>query len=68
MIEYVNSLLLLTLLRTIYHTHHKYRIFFRAISIVTDFTILNQLNNLEKEVNSEVSKSERGRKKNTLKI
>ena len=30
-----------------------------------DSAILNQLNNIEKEVNSEVTKSERGRKKKT---
>ena len=65
MIEYVNSFLLLTLLGTIYYSYHKYRRFFRAINIVMDSTILYQLNNLEKEVNSEVIKSKRGCKKKT---
>ena len=65
MIEYVNSLLLLTLLGTIYYIYYKYRIFFRAINIVMDSAILDQLNNLEKEVDSEVIKTRKGRKKKT---
>ena len=65
MIEYVNSFLLLTLLGTIYYIYYKYRRVFRAINIVMDSAILNQLNNLEKEVDSEVTKSKRGRKKKT---
>ena len=65
MIEYVNSFLLLTLLGIIYHIYYKYRKFFRAINIVMDSAILDQLSNLEKEVNSEVTKSKRGRKKKT---
>ena len=63
MIEYVNSVLLLTLLGTIYYIYCKYRRFFRVINIVMDSAILNQLSNLEKEVDSEVTKSKRGRKK-----
>ena len=63
MIEYVNSFLLLTLLGTIYYIYCKYRRFFRVINIVIDSAILNQLSNLEKEVDSEVTKSKRGRKK-----
>ena len=59
MIEYVNSFLLLTLLGTIYYIYYKYRIFFRAINIVMDSAILDQLDNQEKEVNSEVVKSKR---------
>ena len=65
MIEYISSFLLLTLLGTIYYIYYKYKIFFRAISIVMDSAILDQLNNLEKEVNSEIVKTERGRKKKT---
>ena len=66
MIEYVNSFLLSTLLGTIYYIYYKYRIFFRAINIVMDSAILNQLNNTEKEINSKVIKSKRGRKKKPL--
>ena len=68
MIEYVNSFLLLTLLGTIYHIYYKYKIFFRAINVVKDFAILDQLNNLQlvgKNVDSEVIKTKRGRKKKT---
>ena len=54
MIEYVNSFLLLTLFGIIYYTYCKHKIFFRAINIVMDSVILNKLNNLEKDVNSEV--------------
>ena len=56
MIECVNSFLLLTLLGIICHTHHKYKIFFRAINIVMDSEILDQINNLEKDVNFEVKR------------
>ena len=65
MIQYVNSSLLLTLLGIIYYIYYKYRIFFRAINIVIDSAILNQLNNPEKEVISEVIKTIKGRKKKT---
>ena len=62
MIEYVNSFLLLTLLGTIYYIYYKYRILFRAVNMVTDSAILNQLNNTKKEA----IKSKRGRKKKLL--
>ena len=65
MIEYVNSFLLSTLLGTIYYIYYKYRKFFRVINIVMESAILNQLRNLEKEVDSEVTKPKRGRKKKT---
>ena len=65
MIEHVNSFLLLTLLGTIYYIYCKYRRFFPFINIVMDSAILNQLGNLEKEVDSEVTKPKRGRKKKT---
>ena len=68
MIKYVNSFLLLTLLGTVYQIYYKYRIFFHTINIVMDSAILNQLNNTEKEVNSEVIKSRKGRKKKPLPI
>ena len=52
MTEYVNSFLLLTLRRIIYYIYYKYKIFLPAINIVMDSIILDQLNNLEKEVDS----------------
>ena len=68
MIEYVNSFLLLTLLGTIYYVYYKYRRLFHVINIVMDSSILSQLNNLEKEVHSEVTKPERvTKRKMTLK-
>ena len=63
MIEYVNSFLLLTLLGTIYYVYYKCIRFYHAINIVMDSAIFNQLNNLEKEIDSEVTKSRRGRQK-----
>ena len=67
MIEYINSFSLLTLLRIIYVIYYKCKIFMRAINIVMDFVTLNQLNNLQKDVDSEVQviKSRRGHKKKT---
>ena len=65
MIEYVNSSLLLTLLGIIYYIYHKYKRFYSAINIVMDSAIINQLNNIEKEANFEVTKSKRGHKKKT---
>ena len=64
MIEYINSFLLLTLLGTIYYIYYKYKIFFRAINIVMDSVILDQLSNLE-EVGSAVIQTRKGRKKKT---
>ena len=54
MIEYINSFLLLTLLGIIYHIYYKHNIFFRAINTVMYSVILDQLNNLGKDVDSEV--------------
>ena len=62
MIEYVDSFLLLTLLGTIYYIYYKHKIFFRAINIVMDSTILSHFNNSE----NRVIKSKRGRKKKML--
>ena len=59
MIVYINSFLLLTLLKKIYYICCKYRRFF----VLMDSAILNQLSNLEKEVDFEVTKPKRGRKK-----
>ena len=63
MIECVDSVLLLTLLEIIYHIYHKCKIVSRTINIVKDSIILDQLNNLEKDVDSEVIKTKRGRRK-----
>ena len=57
MIEYVNSFLLFTLLGIVYYICYKYKIFLRAINIVMDSVILDQLNSLqhvEKDIDSEV--------------
>ena len=67
MIEYVNSLLLSTLVGIIYHIYNKYIIFLCAINIVVDSAILDQFNNLGKDIDSEVKviKTKWGRKKKT---
>ena len=65
MIEHVNSFLLLTLLGIILLYLLQIQNIFGVINIVMDSAILDQLNNLEKEINSEVTKSKRGRKKKT---
>ena len=70
MIEYVNSFLLLRLLGIIFYIYYKYKtdLFLRAIDIVMDSVILDQLNNLqEKDVDFEVKviKTRRGHKKKT---
>ena len=65
MIKYIISFLLLTLLGIIYYIYYKYKIFFRAINMVMDSAILDQLNNIEKleeKVNSEVIKTRKDRK------
>ena len=63
MIEYLNSFL--TLLGIIYYIYYRCRRFFHVINIVMESAILNQLNKIEKEVNSELTKSKRGCKKKT---
>ena len=64
MIEYVNSVLLLTFLGNICYIYYKYKAFFHAINIVMNNTRL--IKQPRKEVDSEVTKSKRGRKKKTL--
>ena len=54
MIEYVNLFLLLTFLRIIYYICYKYKLFLHAINIVIDSVTLHQLNDLEKDTDSEV--------------
>ena len=46
------------------HVYYKLKKIFYLISIVMDSEILDQFTNLEKNVDSEVTKSKRGRKKN----
>ena len=66
MIEYVNSFLLSALFGIIYNIYNKYKTFLRAINIVMDSIILDQLNNLGKDVDSEVNviRPRRGAKRN----
>ena len=67
MIEKVNSFLLLTLFGIIHYIYYKYKIFLRAINIVMDSVIIDQLNNQGKDIDPEVKviKTRRCRKKKT---
>ena len=63
MIEYVNLLLLLTMFGATCYAYYRLKKIFYLISIVMDSEILDQLTSLEQNVNSEVTKPKRGRKK-----
>ena len=63
MIEYVNPFLLLTMFGSTCYVYYKLKKFFYLISILMDSEILDQLTNLEKNMDSEVTKPKRGRKK-----
>ena len=63
MIEYVNSFLLLMMLGSACYVYYRLKKIFYLINIVMDSEILDQLTNLEKNVDSEVTKPKRGRKK-----
>ena len=63
MIEYVNSLLLLTMFGATCYAYYRLKKFFYFISIVMDSEILDQLTNLGRDVDSEFPKPKRGRKK-----
>ena len=63
MIEYVNSFLLLMMLGSACYVYYKMKKFFYLISIIMDSEILDQLTSLEQNVNSEVTKPKRGRRK-----
>ena len=63
MIEYINLLLLLTMFGSTYYVYYRLKKIFYLISIVMDSKILDQLTNLEKNVDSKVTKPKRGRKK-----
>ena len=65
MIEYVNLFLLLTMIGLTCNVYFKLKKFFYPISILMDSEILDQLTNPEKNVDSEATKSKRGRKKKT---
>ena len=63
MIKYINLLLLLTMYGSTCYVYYRLKRIFYLISIVMDSEILDQLTNLEKNVDSEVTKPRRGRKK-----
>ena len=63
MIEYVNLLLLLTMFGATCYAYYRLKKIFYLISIVMESEILDQLSSLEENVNSEVTKPKRGRRK-----
>ena len=63
MIVYVNLFVLLTMFGWTCYVYYELKKFFYLISIFMDSEILNQLTNLEKSVDSEVTKPKRGWKK-----
>ena len=63
MIEYVNLPLLLTMFGSTCCVSYRLKKFFYLISITMDSKILDQLTILEKNIDSEVTKPKRGRKK-----
>ena len=63
MIEYINLFLLLTMFGSTCYAYYRLKKFFYLISIIMDSEILDQLTILEKNVESEVTKPKRGRKK-----
>ena len=65
MIEYVILFSLLAMFGSTCYVYYEQKKFFYLISILMDSEILDQLTNLEKNVDSEVTKPKRGRKKKT---
>ena len=63
MIEYIDLLLLLTMFGSTFYVYCGLKKIFYLISIIMDSEILDQLTNLEKNVDSEVTKPKRGRRK-----
>ena len=63
MIEYINLHLLLTMFGSTCYVYYRLKKIFYLISIIMDSEILDQLTNLEKNVDSKVTKPKRGRKK-----
>ena len=56
MIEYVNSLLLLTMFGATCYAYYRLKKFFYLISIIMDSEILDQLTDLGRDVDSEFPK------------
>ena len=63
MIGYINLLLLLTMFGATCYAYYRLKKIFYLINIVMDSEILDQLTSLEQNVNSEVTKPKRGRRK-----
>ena len=63
MIEYINLLLLLTMFGATCYAYYRLKKILYLISIIMDSEILDQLTSLEENVNSEVTKPKRGRRK-----
>ena len=63
MIEYINLLLLLTMLGSTCYVYYRLKKIFYLISKVVDSEILDQLTDLGRDVDSEFPKPKRGRKK-----
>ena len=63
MIEYVNSLLLLTMFGATCCAYYRLKKFFYLISIIMDSKMLDQLTDLGRDLDSEFPKPNRGRKK-----
>ena len=63
MIEYVNSLLLLTMFGATCYAYYRLKNIFYLISIVMDSEILDQLTDVGRDVDSEFPKPKRGRKR-----
>ena len=63
MIEYVNLFLLLTMFGLTCYVYYRLKKFFYLTSILMDSKILDQLTDLERHVDSEVTKPKIGRKK-----
>ena len=66
MIEYINLLLLLTMFGSTCYVYYRLKKFFYLIIIIMDSEILDQLTILKKNVDSEVIKPKRGRKKKAV--
>ena len=63
MIDYVNLFLSLKIFGSTYYVYYKLKKFFNLISILNDSEILDQLTNLEKNIDSEVTKPKRVHKR-----
>ena len=61
MIDCGNLFLLLTMFGSTCYVYYRLEKFFYLISIIMDSEILDQLTNLEKNVDSELTKPKRGR-------